>query len=1579
MPKSKRQTKKVEIDASDQLNEELKQESLIKQQNQSKSLTRSQRAAQRKTNPSRDQSADSANSDKKLSDNVTQSKSKTLRNQQDDEVQKQQNQKSRANPKAGNKPKRPPPKKSKIPDQPQSPNVEESKVEDQNNSQVNRDSNQNPNLMQILSSNQQKVKSTTLVNKSNANSNKKPSHQNRKQSLGGESQQSKANNANSRQTQLKITSSAHSSRNSKISFTNGDQQDQHLDPKVLNQSLQDLNNDHDQDNNDIIQNQLPSSDLNLKEDSHQDISNEQKLSHNELNQDSAQEQKQLAPVKVAANKKRQKSSAAKKQAGQPIKDPSPQVQVQNSKENQQLHSSQQSKSKLQKAEVHQEATQEVNLEKLLEQNLKNIEDRKKQEEEQKQKELESLQHRKDSNPQFLQWQMRSKIFINAIDNLIRKGVPQIYDSLEEFEKWQAKLITEELQNKIQQSMTEYEQDNGSSFDYFESNDFARVLRNFLGIYIEGSSLNNLNLVQHCYQKTEQKGLLQRFEGLEMYHFEILISKIASRKRYGIKLPNEKILTDENPKQMFSWELSENFYISEFASDNKVKKVRALRAILGKKIQLAQQILDQINDINTFENEDKLSKLNTDYQNYQQILMKEFQNDNLKRKKNQDGEELENKSENPKPQQNDQTLVNQSGKTSKSLLRLNESSRAKLVDEEVDPSEISQIQEPSQSMVKDLSNSSKQGQQPLPVNKQPTKDIKSFFPLIPVKKQTIDEAKQQLNLQMFKNSYITVKSQTIETEAKKQQQLYRFSDWQSNDSSGLIRVINEQKERQIQEVKALKQVTQSRLKHIELFNSAMCYNGDVFFKKSSVINCRNPFEQDAGCIDYDQGSDEEWQEIHCDNLEDDNLLAEEENSEMMQDDPELRQEGFIVADDYYSQRSDSSIQPDDYEDTGFVQRRRDLLKISLERQEHRMRSNIIQKPYIYTMENHDINDYKAFAFKKRVKLIPQATNTTDDQSRRESNISTFTNHNGLVSRTVLVQPYFPLKAIIDKKNQDDQKVEIKHYIQEIIELCHGSLQSKKQLIELLKQAHQDIAKKRIETFVRECFDKERRTPDTKTRLYAKVEVVERYGGDEQLIANMPLILEQKRDEEQKLRMQQPQPEDVQTASKKRSKRVSESNSQNNFQAYLQKSEEKDDSEVTDFKNDIPLSQHRYSQNNSKKQSKVNQKFGDTLMNESQADQLNYLLHTEQKADHSLRRKNGQSLVSFQDKSAFQSAQDDKHQEVQDISGFDDEDTFQQQQVVQQQTQNDISRDVDYTLNDIHLSQQGIVAIREGEHSFNISNESFCRNTQQCQSTPIANFKKLNPKGKKAKNEELKTDKPKSTTRQSRSKGGAAAANKNTSRNQSKTARGRSRKGQDALEESKVDVAMTENDESHAEQRIEYFTPSKNQDQPFYSQNAPDLRQLDNLSQNVNFDMSQISQYGQVLGSAYHHNNNNFSLSNFGGGNGLQSNNLTPNRSKRLEKMLQSIDQTMTDNGQPYAESNTMFEEQKSYSDNNQLLDITKTSKKQRDVSFGVTSQSMFSQSHVNEQSKSKQQQQQEQQHKFDEDDELNQAFSQNGHQ
>lgn len=37
-----------------------------------------------------------------------------------------------------------------------------------------------------------------------------------------------------------------------------------------------------------------------------------------------------------------------------------------------------------------------------------------------------------------------------------------------------------------------------------------------------------------------------------------------------------------------------------------------------------------------------------------------------------------------------------------------------------------------------------------------------------------------------------------------------------------------------------------------------------------------------------------------------------------------------------------------------------------------------------------------------------------------------------------------------------------------------------------------------------------------RLYAKTEVVEKYGGDELLIQNLPIILEQRRDDEIRLK-------------------------------------------------------------------------------------------------------------------------------------------------------------------------------------------------------------------------------------------------------------------------------------------------------------------------------------------------------------------------------------------------------------------------------------------------------------------------------
>ena len=58
------------------------------------------------------------------------------------------------------------------------------------------------------------------------------------------------------------------------------------------------------------------------------------------------------------------------------------------------------------------------------------------------------------------------------------------------------------------------------------------------------------------------------------------------------------------------------------------------------------------------------------------------------------------------------------------------------------------------------------------------------------------------------------------------------------------------------------------------------------------------------IDYDLDSNDEWNEINAENLEDDQLLMEDDNSDLNGDDPELKREGFIVADDYLSDSSQS---------------------------------------------------------------------------------------------------------------------------------------------------------------------------------------------------------------------------------------------------------------------------------------------------------------------------------------------------------------------------------------------------------------------------------------------------------------------------------------------------------------------------------------------------------------------------------------------------------------------------------------------------------------------------------------------------
>lgn len=165
---------------------------------------------------------------------------------------------------------------------------------------------------------------------------------------------------------------------------------------------------------------------------------------------------------------------------------------------------------------------------------------------------------------------------------------------------------------------------------------------------------------------------------------------------------------------------------------------------------------------------------------------------------------------------------------------------------------------------------------------------------------------------------------------------------------------------------------------------MKYLGVKYFKKSSEVSCRNPFKQDNSCIDYDQNSEDEWAEMNCDNLEDDELLAEEEDSQLNQDDYELKNEGFIVADDYFSQNSYESLEADDQEETKCAYSRRQLLKAAMLRHEQRLRSNIISRPFVNTIENVDLSDYKAVAFIKKSQPLIR---TIQNDSRRSSHMPT----------------------------------------------------------------------------------------------------------------------------------------------------------------------------------------------------------------------------------------------------------------------------------------------------------------------------------------------------------------------------------------------------------------------------------------------------------------------------------------------------------------------------------------------------------------------------------------------------------------
>ena len=143
---------------------------------------------------------------------------------------------------------------------------------------------------------------------------------------------------------------------------------------------------------------------------------------------------------------------------------------------------------------------------------------------------------------------------------------------------------------------------------------------------------------------------------------------------------------------------------------------------------------------------------------------------------------------------------------------------------------------------------------------------------------------------------------------------------------------------------------------------MRYENVIFDKQNKLINGRNPFYTDeSGLVDYDLDSEEEWHELHCEDLENESLLKDDE-TEPNGDDTDLVAEGFIVADDHYS-NAGSDIEYDD--DENGERSRHDLVRNILDRQNKVAQS--IMKPYI-KQDIEDLSEFRAVAFKKKNNLI-----------------------------------------------------------------------------------------------------------------------------------------------------------------------------------------------------------------------------------------------------------------------------------------------------------------------------------------------------------------------------------------------------------------------------------------------------------------------------------------------------------------------------------------------------------------------------------------------------------------------------------
>jgi len=142
-------------------------------------------------------------------------------------------------------------------------------------------------------------------------------------------------------------------------------------------------------------------------------------------------------------------------------------------------------------------------------------------------------------------------------------------------------------------------------------------------------------------------------------------------------------------------------------------------------------------------------------------------------------------------------------------------------------------------------------------------------------------------EMKKNPFISFTAR-CQTESMKLRHAYSQLPADLFDPVGILNRFKVLKEQDLQAF-AKSGHSHLRAKYIQVHDSGIHYPGVIVDKHSRILNCKTPFRQDPSIIDYLQDSDEEYEEIHGENLEDDEAV-EEEMQEVEEDELNLPNAG-----------------------------------------------------------------------------------------------------------------------------------------------------------------------------------------------------------------------------------------------------------------------------------------------------------------------------------------------------------------------------------------------------------------------------------------------------------------------------------------------------------------------------------------------------------------------------------------------------------------------------------------------------------------------------------------------------------------